>query len=59
MAVDAHEALDALIAPAVEKYREADPDKVAQLEGAIATVHMVLDQLDERAATRAAEQGEQ
>lgn len=53
--MDIHEALDALIAPVAEKYRDADPEKVAQLEGNLDTVHMVVTQLDERAAVRAEE----
>lgn len=56
---DVHEALDALIAPVLTKYREADPEKVGQLEGALATTHMVIQQLDERAAVRSDEQGAQ
>lgn len=53
------DALDSLIAPVAEKHRDADAAKVDQLEGAVATVKMVLDQLQERADTRAEEQGAQ
>ena len=41
--------LDALIAPVIEKYEATDPTKVDQLRGAVATVKMVVEQLEERA----------